>query len=205
MCRRPPKTIAFSHKVPWSQPMLRDTAHVRWGTMLPPHLLRRHREPAKHCPGHPVNKPVHSMQHRTLSQHWHAVLERGTSPYLPSEQTLHTADGALRGGRGTPHPPSHPNCLVTPRRFCPTPVPASAVPSETLPQQPLLTLGIAKLCAPGEGEKRFVRRAGGGGAWERGSHDRPVQRGQSKHSNDDSPPALQSGPGLFFFHKKSPP
>ena len=43
-------------------------------------------------------------------------------------------------------------------------------------------------CAPGGG-------GGGGslepgrGVWERGSCDRPVQRGYSKSSNDDSPPA----------------
>ena len=44
----------------------------------------------------------------------------------------------------------------------------------------------------------------GGGVWERGSRDRPVQRGWSKENNDDSPPAPQSGPKEFFIQNNFP-
>ena len=43
-----------------------------------------------------------------------------------------------------------------------------------------------------------------GGGWETGSRDGPVQRGWSKISADDSPPAPQSGPKNLFFFQKSP-
>ena len=53
----------------------------------------------------------------------------------------------------------------------------------------------------GHGEEWLAR---GAGVWERGSFDRPVPRGQSKTSNDDSPIAPQSGPDDFFFKKILP-
>ena len=55
------------------------------------------------------------------------------------------------------------------------------------------------------GKFGFSARGGGGGVWERGSRDRPVPRGQSKTSGDDSSPAPRSGPEDFFFNNNFPP
>ena len=72
-----------------------------------------------------------------------------------------------------------------------------------------VTLGIPKkgLCAVGGWGGGGVVRAPSRrceGFGERGSGDRPLRSCQAKSSNDDSPPALQSGPEGVFFHKKSP-
>ena len=66
--------------------------------------------------------------------------------------------------------------------------------------------GGGGMARSGEGEKGVRGGEGGhsgpleegGRFWERGSHDRPVQRGWSENSDDDSRPAPPSGPGDFF-------
>ena len=66
--------------------------------------------------------------------------------------------------------------------------------------------GRNKVCARararGAGVVRPPPPKEGEGVWERGSRDRPVPRGSSKHSDEDSPPAPQSGPGRKCFSNK---
>ena len=61
-------------------------------------------------------------------------------------------------------------------------------------------MGKIGLRPGGGGGGHSCRRKEGGGVWEMGTCDRPVQRDQSKSSNDDSPRA----PRRFFLPKNFP-